>query len=248
MTVDERILLDFRIVGISEESKIDSTIKQLSDYLPDGEQNLQLARENELKQKNPRLTDESLKAILDWETRHNIFTRFNYERPSYGVDESGNVYGIFFHGKHAGTRALPEGSNQTPTDFDIVAHVNDIEGDSRAYSLTFSPAVATQWFGDKLEVFFVPLRDLNCLHDLYIDAQNRGVENKKTLGRIQSEKEFVMFGDPLRSWYAGTLEAQVERVASIHQIEATSLGLLRNPAGLMLGDPNKFIEFVKSKI
>lgn len=246
MAEDERILLDFTLVETPEEPGVDYAPKQLSDYLPEGEQSLAMARRNELKQRNPQLTDETLEEILDWEIRHDIFTRFNYERPSYGVDESGNAYGIFFHGnKHSGVRAFPEGSNETPTDFDIVSHVNNIEGDSRAYSLTFSPAVATQWFGNVLEVFLVPIKELDNLHDPYMDAKKQGVDNRKTLGRLQSEKEFVMFGDPLKNWYEGSIEAQMERVAGIQQVDARSLGILRNPAGLILGDPNKFIEFVK---
>lgn len=247
MVEDKRILLDATIIDLPEESPIDYSPKRLEEYLPEGEQDLAKARWHELKQRNPQLTEEALKAILDWETSHGIFTRFNYERPSYGVDETGAVYGIYFHGKNSGVRALPVGVNAIPADFDVIAHVNNIEGDPRAYSLTFSPAVATQWFGNKLEVFLVPIEELSSLQDLYLVAQNKGLENKKTLGRLLGEKEFVMFGDPLSSWYSGTLEASMENASGIKQVNAESLGLLRNSVGLMMGDPNAFLAFLKQK-
>lgn len=245
MTESKRILLEITEVDLPERTETDYFPKPLESYLVNGEQTLVKARRSELKKKNPRLSDEALNAIIAWETEHHIFTRFNYERPSYGVDEAGNAYGIFFHGKHEGVREFPQGRSDIPADFDIVSHVNNSAGDSRAYCLTFSPAVALQWFGSKLEVFLVPIAELDKLHDLYSIAQAQGIGNKKTLGRLQGEKEFVMFGDPLRAWYAGTIKAQMENLAGIKQVDAQSVGLLRSPAGVVLGDPNTFIEFVK---
>ena len=76
-------------------------------------------------------------------------------------------------------------------------------------------------------------------------ANDQGITDETALGRLMREKEFISFNlNPV--WYRGVITGKEETKFREVMPKAESYGLEREAAGIRLGDPNSFIQFVNT--